>query len=76
MSYEVITEAVQTIMRKYGIEGGYELMKKISRGKKITKENLKLLIDELAIPEKEKEKLRNLSPASYVGLAEELAKKS
>ena len=76
MSYEVITEAVQTIMRKYGIEGGYELMKKISRGKKITKENLKQLIDELDIPEKEKKKLRNLSPANYIGLAEKFAKKS
>ena len=73
-SWEVLTEAIQTIFRKYLIDDGYELMKDLSRGKKIKKEDLHLLIDKINIPTEEKEILKNLSPSSYIGIANTLAK--
>ena len=74
-SLEVLTEAIQTIMRKYSLEGGYELMKKISKGKNISKKELDTVISSLDIPRFEKDKLKKLSPSKYIGLAEKLAKK-
>ena len=74
-SFEVLTEAIQTIMRKYALENGYELMKKVSRGKKVTKEVLDNLVDGLDIPNFEKSRLKKLSPNTYIGLAEKLARK-
>ena len=73
-SFEVLTEAIQTIMRKYALEDGYELMKKVSRGKKVTKEALDNLIDGLDVPNFEKNRLKSLSPNTYIGLAEKLAR--
>ena len=74
-SFEVLTEAIQTIMRKYALEDGYEIMKKVSRGKKVTKEALDNLVDGLDIPNFEKSRLKRLSPNTYIGLAEKLARK-
>ena len=62
-------------MRKYALENGYELMKKVSRGKKVTKEALDNLVDGLDIPNFEKSRLKKLSPNTYIGLAEKLARK-
>ena len=73
-SWEVITEAIQTVMRKHGISGGYETMKKTSRGKKVTKDNLHFMIKNLDIPLQEKNKLLDLTPATYLGLSKKLAK--
>ena len=73
-AWEVLTEAIQTVMRKHHMEGGYEVMKKISRGKKIKKEDLHSIINSLDIPSAEKNKLLKLTPSTYLGLSNKLAK--
>ena len=73
-AWEVLTEAIQTVMRKHHIESGYEVMKKISRGKNIKKEDLHAIINSLDIPSAEKNKLLKLTPSTYLGLSNKLAK--
>ena len=73
-AWEVLTEAIQTVMRKHHIESGYEVMKKISRGKNIKKEDLHSIINSLDIPTAEKNKLLKLTPSTYLGLSKKLAK--
>ena len=73
-AWEVLTEAIQTVMRKHHMEGGYEVMKKISRGKNIKKEDLHAIINSLDIPSAEKNKLLKLTPSTYLGLSIKLAK--
>ena len=73
-SWEVLTEAIQTVLRKNLIPNGYELMKDLSRGKAVNKKDLMNLIDELAITEEDKIILNQLSPSTYIGLAKKLAK--
>ena len=73
-AWEVLTEAIQTVMRKHHMEGGYEVMKKISRGKHIKKEDLHAIINSLDIPSAEKNKLLKLTPSTYLGLSNKLAK--
>ena len=70
---EVLAEAVQTIMRKCGIEKPYEKLKELTRGKKLTLSELRSFIKKLDIPDEEKEKLLHLTPASYLGIAKKLA---
>jgi len=65
---------MQTIFRKHLIKDGYEVMKELSRGKKINKEDLHNLIDKIDIPLEEKKTLKNLTPSSYIGIANTLAK--
>ena len=73
-AWEVLTEAIQTVMRKHHMEGGYEVMKKISRGKNIKQEDLHAIINSLDIPSAEKNKLLKLTPSTYLGLSNKLAK--
>ena len=73
-AWEVLTEAIQTVMRKHHMEGGYEVMKEISRGKNIKKEDLHAIINSLDIPSAEKNKLLKLTPSTYLGLSNKLAK--
>ena len=73
-SWEVLTEAIQTVLRKHLIPNGYELMKDLSRGKAVNKKALMNLIDELAITEEDKIILNQLSPSTYIGMAKKLAK--
>ena len=73
-SWEVLTEAIQTVLRKNLIPNGYELMKDLSRGKLISQEDLSDFIDKLDISLEDKSALRKLTPSSYTGLAKKLAK--
>ena len=73
--WEVLAEPVQTVMRRYGVENPYEQLKELTRGKGITREALHEFILGLKIPEGEKQRLLVMTPASYVGLAAELAKR-
>jgi len=73
-SWEVLTEAVQTVMRRYNIEDAYEKLKEISRGQKINKEILHNFIEKLDIPDNAKSKLKKLTPSNYLGNAEKQAK--
>ncbi|MGW8246764.1 MAG: adenylosuccinate lyase [Acidiferrobacterales bacterium] len=74
--WEVLAEPVQTVMRRYGIEQPYEKLKELTRGKKdITRESLHAFINTLDLPEDARKHLLDLTPANYIGLAIELAKK-
>jgi len=72
-SWEVLGEAVQTVMRRYGLENPYEQMKTLTRGKGITPERLAEFINSLDIPEEARQQLLDLTPASYTGNAAEQA---
>ena len=56
------------------MKDGYELMKELSRGKDISKEDLHHMIDKIVIPFEEKQALKSLTPSSYTGIAKALAK--
>ena len=71
-NWEVLTEAVQTIMRYEGIDDAYELLKNLSRGKKLDKDSYKSFVNSLDISIKSKEKLLSLNPAKYIGLAKKI----
>ena len=71
--WEVLAEPVQTVMRRYGVPNPYEQLKELTRGKGITPEGLKTFIQGLAIPDDAKQSLLNMTPASYIGKAVELA---
>ena len=68
-AWEVLAEPVQTVMRKAGIENPYEKMKELSRGKKITRDDLHSFINSLELPDEDKNRLLALTPADYVGQA-------
>ncbi|MDX1345141.1 MAG: adenylosuccinate lyase [Sedimenticolaceae bacterium] len=74
-NWEVLAEPIQTVMRRYGIEKPYEKLKELTRGQRITPEQLASFIDGLDIPESAKESLLQMTPASYIGNAEEQALK-
>ncbi len=73
-AWEVLAEPIQTVMRRYGIEKPYEKLKELTRGKAITAEALAEFVDGLDIPEAERERLKAMTPASYVGNAVQQAK--
>ncbi|WP_373024212.1 adenylosuccinate lyase [Thioalkalivibrio sp.] len=73
-NWEVLGEAVQTVMRRYGIESPYEKLKELTRGQRITPEALVAFIDGLAIPEEARARLRELTPGTYTGIADRLAR--
>jgi adenylosuccinate lyase len=74
-AWEVLAEPIQTVMRRYGVHGAYEKLKEVTRGKTVAPEDLHALIRSLAIPEPEKDRLLAMTPASYVGMAAELARR-
>ncbi len=74
-NWDVLAEAVQTVMRAHRIEGSYEKLKELTRGKGgITRQDLHAFVQALAIPEDAKRRLLDLTPSSYVGLAARLAR--
>ena len=72
---EVLSEAIQTILRKNGYKDAYEILKDLTRGKKITSEEMKDFIFKLDIDSKDKERLLHLEPKDYIGLAPEIVKR-
>ena len=73
-SWEVLTEPIQTVMRRYNIDNAYEKLKELSRGQKINKEILHYFIEQLDIPDDAKSRLKELNPSNYLGNAEIQAK--
>lgn len=71
--WEVLAEAVQTVMRAHGIADAYDQLKTFTRGQQISKTILHDFINQLALPESDKIRLLELSPSSYIGLAAKLA---
>ncbi len=71
-NWELLAEPVQTVMRKYGIEQPYEKLKELTRGKRITPDDLAVFIDKLELPAEVKAELKALRPDNYLGAAIEL----
>ena len=71
-SWELLAEPIQTVMRKYNIANAYELLKELSRGKKLNQDTVANFIRQLAIPDQEKNNLLKLEPRNYIGLADKL----
>jgi len=74
-AWEVLAEPIQTVMRRYGVQGAYEQLKEVTRGKTVTAEALHGLIVSLQIPQADKDRLLAMTPGSYVGKAAELARR-
>lgn len=74
-NWEVLAEPVQTVMRRYGIEKPYEKLKELTRGKRVDGEGMRAFIDGLEIPADEKARLKEMTPANYIGQAIELTDK-
>lgn len=66
-NWEVLAEAIQTVMRRYGIEKPYEKLKALTRGKRATADDIKIFIDSLDLPPAEKNRLKTMTPANYIG---------
>jgi len=73
-SWEVLGEAIQTVMRRYGVPEPYEKLKALTRGNEINKSILSDFIQTLDIPSHAKNELLNLTPSTYIGLASKLTK--
>ena len=74
-SWEVLAEPIQTVMRRYGIEKPYEKLKELTRGKRIDQAGFAAFIDSLALPQAVKTELKALTPATYIGNAEQQARR-
>jgi adenylosuccinate lyase len=75
-NWEVLTEAVQQVMRRHGVPDAYEKLKAISRGRRLERRELAAFIKTLPIPADAKKRLLALTPATYTGLAAELARRA
>jgi adenylosuccinate lyase len=73
-AWEVLSEAVQTVMRKHGHSNAYDKLKEITRGKAIGEIEIKTFIASVELPEEDKARLLALTPQEYIGLAVELVK--
>jgi len=73
-AWEVLAEAVQTVMRRYGIPEPYEKLKVLTRGRAVTEAVLREFVATLEIPDDEKQRLLELRPETYIGLAAQQAK--
>jgi adenylosuccinate lyase len=73
-SWEVLAEALQTVMRRYGIEKPYEKLKDLTRDKAVNQETLRAFIQTLDLPDTVKEELSQLTPSLYLGNAAEQAR--
>lgn len=72
-NWEVLAEPIQTVMRKVGMDHPYERLKELTRGRRVTAEIMQDFVKNLPLPKSDKERLLKLTPATYVGLAEQLA---
>jgi adenylosuccinate lyase len=73
--WEVLAEAIQTVMRRYGLPDAYEQLKDLTRGRSIDEKTLREFVGGLAIPSEERARLLELAPSSYTGLAADLARR-
>ncbi len=74
-NWEVLAEAIQTVMRRHGIEKPYEKLKELTRGQRVDQAAMQAFVEGLELPEEAKMRLRELTPASYIGNAVEQARK-
>jgi len=72
--WEVLAEAIQTVLRAHGVAGSYEKLKEFTRGRGVGADDLRRFVATLGLPKAARERLEKLTPASYTGLAEALAR--
>ena len=72
-AWEVLAEPIQTVMRRFGLPDPYDQLKKFTRGQPMTRELIQGFVRALDLPEAEKARLLEITPASYVGIAARLA---
>ncbi|WP_395089715.1 adenylosuccinate lyase [Armatimonas sp.] len=75
-NWEVLAEPIQTVMRKAGLPNPYERLKELTRGARITPEGLAAFVESLELPDADKKRLAALTPGTYIGVAEKLAKET
>ena len=73
-NWELLAEPIQTVMRRYAVPEAYEQLKALTRGRRLDAAALASFIDGLPLPAGQKQKLRDLTPATYIGLATRLAR--
>lgn len=73
-NWEVLAEPIQTVMRKVGMDHPYERLKELTRGRRVNAEIMRDFVQALPLPKADKARLFKLTPSTYVGLAEKLAK--
>ena len=73
-NWEVLAEPIQTVMRKVGMDHPYERLKELTRGRRVTAEIMREFVKGLDLPKADKARLMKLTPATYIGLAEKLAR--
>ena len=73
-NWEVLAEPIQTVMRKVGMDHPYERLKELTRGRRVNAEIMRDFVQALPLPKADKARLLKLTPSTYVGLAEKLAK--
>ncbi|QCI22126.1 adenylosuccinate lyase [Buchnera aphidicola] len=71
-NWSILSEPIQTVMRRYGITNAYEKLKELTRGKKINRYIIHKFISNLDIPEEEKNRLKEITPYNYIGKASEI----
>jgi adenylosuccinate lyase len=74
-AWEVLGEAVQTVMRAHGIPDAYDRLKRFTRGRAVDQSAMREFIGTLELPAAEKERLSQLTPGAYLGLAPLLARR-
>ena len=73
-NWEVLAEPIQTVMRKVGMDHPYERLKELTRGRRVNAEIMRDFVKALPLPKVDKERLMKLTPSTYIGIAEKLAK--
>ena len=73
-NWEVLAEPIQTVMRKVGMDHPYERLKELTRGRRVNAEIMRDFVAALPLPEADKERLMKLTPSTYIGIAEKLAR--
>lgn len=76
INFVVLSEAIQTVMRRYGIERPYEELKNLTNGKDMSQESLLKFIENLPLPHAAKESLKLMTPENYTGIAEKLCQEN
>jgi adenylosuccinate lyase len=74
-NWELLAEPVQTVMRRYGVANPYEKLKELTRGKRVSREDMRCFIESLDIPPDARSELLELTPAGYTGMASQLARR-
>ena len=74
-NWELLAEPVQTVMRRYGVANPYEKLKELTRGKRVSREDMRCFIESLEIPPNARSELLELTPSGYTGMASQLARR-